>query len=463
MGQTRTVSAEELYDECIRTGDTLRAVCGRHGINFNTARRMVGRYIKESGRDSLHKRHKTRSDTPPQRKREQVRFEDFGDEAEATSVGTRIKTLDQLKAACEVDERIWEVDTWTANKWEVGTKTRTGKIVIEPLFQVKARLKRRQGAEVTGALEALLAQIRAAAPRVRTPRASVVVGNHLLIPSLYDAHVNKRSSDSLYTIEQAARDFMVVADALASKALSLGMTIERVLFPVGNDALHSDNLAGDTTDGTRLEVAGDPRDAVSALIDAYTHAFLYFAEIAPVDAVVVESNHDRFSSYWLGKTLEARFWNDARITVNTENIPRKYYRYGKTMIGLHHGDKQKLERLAVLMATEAPEMWAQTTHRQWMQGHVHYAAGMFYPVTESHGVSVRVIPALCPPDRWHVLRGFVGSNRAADAQFVHREHGPAGTFPVFVDEVVPAPDHTQTKRRTPDQHGGESGGGGGEG
>jgi hypothetical protein len=113
------------------------------------------------------------------------------------------------------------------------------------------------------------------------------------------------------------------------------------------------------------------------------------------------------------------------------------------------------------MAMEAPQKWADTTHREWLRGHIHHSAGLYLPVTSEKGVTARAIPALCPPDQWHVLHGFLGGKRAAEVLFYHRTRGPAGMFPVFVDEVT-RPDFAHDKRATPPQHAGEGASGAGE-
>lgn len=58
--------------------------------------------------------------------------------------GKRIKTLKDLLAHCEVDLGVWEVERHVINKWEVGAKDADGEIVVEPLFQVKAWLRKRK-------------------------------------------------------------------------------------------------------------------------------------------------------------------------------------------------------------------------------------------------------------------------------------------------------------------------------
>ena len=459
MGRSAaTISAEDLYEECIRTEQTLRAVCEAHGVNFNTARGMVGRYIRENGLPSLHKRRAKQTDATP---REQIRFDDLGETAEATSTDSaRITTLEQLLAAGKVDARVWKTKRWTLNKWDMGAKQDDGSIATQELFQVKAYLERRQDESAVDVLADLLAQIRAASPVVPAPkRATWAAGSFLLVPGIADVHFGKRSADGAWTLEHAVADFHATVDALIARVTALGIQVERVMFPVGNDALHVDSLSGATTKGTLVETSISPKQAAQAALDAYIYAIERLADLAPVDAVVIPGNHDALSGYTLGLAVWARFHNDKRVTVDKSDAPRKYYQHGQTLIGMAHGDSIKAAMLPTLMATEAKDKWSACSHYEWLLGHFHRAMTMYQPITSDKGVTVRVLPALCPADTWHTMRGFL-ADRAAEALLYHREHGPAGTFPVFVDEI--APDHTQDKRRTPAQHGGERSGGGGE-
>lgn len=365
-------------------------------------------------------------------------FEENSDGATVWSKSKRIKTLEHLLEVCAVDLSVWQVDHYVVNTWENAAKVEEG-VVVTTLYQVKAWLSRRKLAPVEDALKDLITQLGARAPKLPAPRGRARPGRYLLVPNLYDLHLNKRSYDGAYTIEQATAEFKSVIDAVVQRVHGLGMPVERVLFPAGNDALHADNLAGTTTKGTQLELAGSQRDAVKALIEAYRYAIQRLRTLAPVDVVAVESNHDRYSVAWLGATLEALFCKADGVTVDAVNYPRKYYRYGVTLLGLEHGDGTKPRDLAPLMAQEAPQEWAQTRYRQWLRGHVHHSAGMYYPITSDGGVTTRVIPALCPPDEYHVLHGFVGGHRAAEVMFFDRTRGPAGEFSVFVDEVAIRP------------------------
>lgn len=62
-----------------------------------------------------------------------------GNTAVATTVSTRIKTLEQLLEACQVDLDVWKVASYTANSWEQHSQANG----IVTLHQVKAQLQRK--------------------------------------------------------------------------------------------------------------------------------------------------------------------------------------------------------------------------------------------------------------------------------------------------------------------------------
>lgn len=400
----------------INPGETIREFALRIGRNFNTIRGDIaaagGVKTIEEDTDYHH-----------------VGFDDRQTTAEVYSKSYRITSLDDLIQACQIDLGIWEVERHIINKWETGRDQVT-------LVQVKAWLRRRVEADLYEALEEQITQIKTHAPRYNQPVPLAADGEYLFVPSLYDIHFGSRAVDSRHSLQTAARDYKAAVDALMSRALALNMPIKRVLFVPGNDALHTDNLTSTTSNGTAVETAVDIRDAISILIDCLVYAVERFALIAPVDVVPVESNHDRLNSYWMGKILEAYFINHPGVSVDIDRNPRKYYRFGQTLIGLEHGDKIKPDRLALIMATEAKADWARTTFREWLTGHWHRKQNMYFQATEEMGVVVRRLPALCPTDQYHLLLGFVGNHRAAEGLFYHYDFGPAGMFPVFIDELA---------------------------
>lgn len=356
--------------------------------------------------------------------------------ATASSSGASIQSLEELLDACgyyrDGLDKFWRVRRHVANVWESGDHQN---------WQVKAWFELREEYALEAAVDDIIDRLSEYVPKYELVKALDHSGEYLFVPSLYDAHFGKRSIDSKYTLGAAVKNYEAAGKAMIARAMSLDMSIKRILFVVGQDALHVDNLVGTTTAGTVMDVAAGQRKAIDAVIRAVTYVIEQLANIAPVDVVTVEGNHDQYSTYWLGKVVAAWFKNHQNVFVDAmydsgDPAPRKYYQFGNNLLGLDHGNNVKPADLALIMATEAPKLWADTEYREFLRGHFHRQMNLYHQVIEERGVNIRVLPALCPPDEWHVMKGFIGSQRAADALFYHYEHGPAGMFPVFVDELI---------------------------
>lgn len=411
-----------------------------------------GRQEQRDNIDIAKEEFKAFGDVPDNKEGVNFTIDQTGKGATARSNSKKIKSLDDLLEACNADLSMWRVKHHIINVWEMGRKHKIVDLAWEngaatgfvkddgdwnqvQNWQVKAWFEPRKEYPISKAIDGIISRLSGHIPDYSKAKPFEIKGEYLFVPSIYDAHINKMSYDGSYTLKQAAKDFKATGTAMVSRALAMRLPIKKIMFVVGQDALHADNLVGQTTYGTWMEVADSQRRAVDSLCDALVFVIEQFAQIAPTEVIAVESNHDRYSVYWLGKFLSAWFKDHPHVSVDSSPGPRKYYRFGKVLLGLDHGDKQKPADLALTMAVEAPEDWAKTKYREFLRGHFHRQTNMFHQVVEEKGVVVRVLPALCPPDEWHKQRGFIGNHRAADALFYHYEHGPAGSFPVFVDEL----------------------------
>lgn len=373
-----------------------------------------------------------------------------GDKATVQFTTDRITTLDQLLKACEVDLDTWEVEKCEINKYEMGRKHTlkslefnegkisgyledSGTLSIQPMVSVKVWLKRRPEKIFEEVIEQAIERLKNYSPVYTSSYVPQTKRGFLFSPQFYDPHFNNLSVDESHTVVKAADEFKHTVDLMVSKAQTFGMNIDRVLLPIGHDALHSDNLQGTTTKGTQQELAGNQRTAVDYMCQAYVHLIERFAEIAPVDVEIVPGNHDRFVTYFLGKYLEVWFRQHSDVSVDSSQGSRKYYRYGKTMICMEHGDRISPRDMIGVMATESPEYFSSTTWREVWRGHLHTDKTLFSPITEQYGVTVRYMPALAKTNEWHSLMGYVGNHRAAEGMFYHISEGPAGIFPIFLD------------------------------
>jgi hypothetical protein len=371
---------------------------------------------------------------PPSQQRERVEFSQAGDEATAYSVGRRIKTLEDLLTAAKVDTNAWRVKNWTANSWEQAANV-DGEIVVTTLHQVKAFLEPNREGNWRAVLDEMRGEMRRGSPAPLPLHPVRREGGVLLEIAIPDLHFGKWAwvdeTGGRYNMAEARRLFFWSIEELVAKAAH--HDIERILFPVGNDFLHIDTPTATTTAGTPQDVHGtyrqllrDGRRLAQAGIDR-------LAEIAPVDVVVVPGNHDSSAMYAIGEMLEDWYYNNPNVTVDNSPKTRKYYPYGRVLLGFTHGNDQRPDKLPLIMASEAREEWATAVFAEWHTGHLHTRKEFRYlPMDEFNGVRVRVIPSLCTADRWHYDKGYVAGVRSAEAYVWHRQRGLVAHYPANV-------------------------------
>jgi hypothetical protein len=145
--------------------------------------------------------------------------------------------------------------------------------------------------------------------------------------------------------------------------------------------------------------------------------------------VIAEGNHDEEGSGWLSDMMAVLYDNEPRLTVDTGSLPFYCHRWGKVMLGIHHGHKVKNENLPLLFAAQFPEIWGQTKRREIHCGHRHHRDEKEY-----NGVTVVQHPTLAARDAYAARGGWI-ADRAAWAITYHREYGPVGRIMVTPEMV----------------------------
>lgn len=368
------------------------------------------------------------STTPKASPQHKVEFTESGDEATAYSISPRIKTLEQLLEAAEVNLDRWQVNSWTANKWEMAANV-DGEIAITPLFQVKAHLGPNKTVQAAQLINDLRADLRASIPAIKAPVVKMPAGGHLLEISVFDLHFGKWAwvdeAGEGYDMDTAERLFMWAVEYLAQRAQTAVDGICQVLLPLGNDLFNADGMTGLTTKGTPQEMHGSHRQhfrrvrqMVRTAVDRLSR------EVAPVKVTIVPGNHDRETMYYLGEALDDWYSRHEWVEIDNSPLLRKYHQHGRNLIGFTHGNEEKVTDLPLIMANEAAAEWAETDWHEWHIGHTHKKKEMkFLPVDEIGGVRVRTIPSLSATNEWHYRRGYANGIRAAEAYVWHNEHG----------------------------------------
>jgi len=359
------------------------------------------------------------------------------DKAEIFSKGTVIKSLKDALKSAKVDLLVWDVERHVVNTWTTSAKNNDGELEQITNYQVKVWLKKKD-ASLSGipvALEELLRTIKS--PKREPIAAKKLVNPHLLEISIVDHHFGKLAwhgeTNNDYDLKIAERVYANAVDVLLSRGK--GFDVEQILFPVGSDFLHINGLAPLTANGTHQDVDGRMPKIFDVALASVIRAIDRCAAVAPVHVLWVPGNHDRETSYYLLKVLEAWFRNDKRVTVDASTTSRKYYKYGTNLLGFTHGDEERKGSLPLIMASERPQDWANTTFREWHLGHLHKSKETKYVTADSEGaVRERILPSLCGTDAWHYRKGYVQGNKAAEAYLYSKEHGYSGHFSVNADK-----------------------------
>lgn len=218
-----------------------------------------------------------------------------------------------------------------------------------------------------------------------------------------------------YDLDIAEQLLVDAFDHLVKAAPPCGQALVTLL----GDLLHYDSFVAETP-ASRNVLDADGR--YPKMVRAAVRSTRYLIKAAltrheTVHVIVERGNHDPSSSIFLMEALQNVYENEPRVTIDTSPAKFHYYRFGKNLIGIHHGDTVKMRDLPLLMAHDRAEDWGETEHRFWWTGHVHHDATQEYP-----GVKCESFRVLAAKDAWHSEKGY-RSGRDMKAIVLHREHG----------------------------------------
>lgn len=373
-------------------------------------------------------------------------FTDNGASATVEKITSeRVKTMDDLIRICEIDTDVWEIYKSEVSAYESHTKLRRydeenvrindlHKLV--PLFRVKVFLRRNTFNETVKNLkEELLNELKSHAieyKKLTYPKLNKKLRNVLLEINIFDLHFGKHAwedeTGENYDIKIAKEKYLKCINELLSLA-TVNYNIDRFLIPIGNDFFNSDNSFNTTTNNTPQNEDTRWQKTFSRGRQLIITAIDMISLIAPVTVLMVPGNHDFERTFYLGEVLEA--WYSKNPNVQVDNGPkiRKYFQYGKNLIGFTHGKDEKITDLPMLMATEVPELWAKTKYREIHLGHFHIKREIKWLSTEEYkGVVVRFMRSLTATDSWHFKKGFVGNIQSGEAFIWDYEQGLIGQF-----------------------------------
>jgi hypothetical protein len=362
--------------------------------------------------------------------------------------GWRLRDIDDVKRELNVDAAVWRVKSFEHSNYDVTMKIRNPGEADRPFTVQNVRLKvvfeRVVPEVVENAVDRLLARLEGKSPKppkIKRLKLGQKSGRNALEIALMDPHYGMRTfrpaSDAEWSPEFCAQMVMESLEEIIELAAPFG-PFEEIVLPMGNDFFHSDTIWQETTQGT-----GQPE------ADAYYNTFVTgealairivdrVKEIAPVRMYFIPGNHDRTTSFMLGRVLQAYYKNDPDVAVDATPSPYKFHEYGCNLIGYEHGHSVAAIRLAALMANEAPDAWARTKngYREWHLGDQHRKGSAKPSMMEEQGVSIEYLPSITAPNEWHRLKGFNWQKRGTMAFVWNFTRGPLARLQVNVDRYL---------------------------
>lgn len=407
----------------------LKTIEERTGIKINTLKSMR----KDAKNDGVH---------------ETSSFEQTHDYINVVSASKRITNEKELIEHFGIDTDIWELERYRVKtsegyrkdrsvEWHIkdgtvleGDVSDSGKMLVVPLFHIEARfIKKVREAKAKDAVQTLIEDAKKFSPKYPKVNYKKYDDGCLYEIAMPDIHFGRlawgEETGDDFDINIAQKAVCSVIEQLLS--FTGKYNISKILLPIGNDFYNSDNNTDTTTRGTPQQedtrwqkTFRRGRELAQEMIDSCI-------AIAPVDILIVPGNHDQQRSFYLGEVLEAWYANNANVKIDNCAAQRKYYQYGKSLIGFAHGYSENVQNLPLVMALEVPDKWAQTTYREWHTGDKHHKKDMVFRANEENGVLVRILRSLAPDDAWTFSKGFK-SLKAAEAFLWHPEQGLLAQF-----------------------------------
>ena len=380
------------------------------------------------------------------------KIEENGDELFITS--NIAKSLDDLVKEYKIDINIWECISFDPGAWTTPVKTRfqlknsnnedinvTLPTIIENRKSQAKFKKRIQIIDYNKFRKELIKDIKKNSPYIPTIHKNIKKTGNILEVNIPDLHLGKlawgeETGEDNYDIKVAVRRFKNALQYLVQEACSENK-FEKILFIVGNDLFNSDNAYPytQTTAGTPQQddvrwqkVFRMGRNMIIESID-------FLKQVAPVKVLIVPGNHDFQKSFYLGDVLDARFYNDKNVEIDNSPKTRKYFKWGKCLLGFTHGNRKDEgeSRLLNLMQNEQSENWSNTIFREWHCGDIHHYKevvkgsksknnGVYKYAEDIDSVVIKYLRTLMFNDEWEARKGYK-SQKGAHCFVWNKEDG----------------------------------------
>lgn len=417
----------------IALGDSARSISRA----LKVCRKRVAKLKKSAGKPVRQSVKKTKKKETLNIDLDDVGWQEKADEATATMTCTIPITKKDLAERFAIDLKKWECVEFRVKTWETSRADRqadlqfdegriTGKVRDRgqmkkcPMYSAGARYvirKESQAKDLAGVFRDALGK-----PKKRMARHPVETSEDIIEIALPDVHHGLRAiaeeSGSSYDLRESQSTVMRCVEQLCESLQH--DPVSRIVLPLGNDWLNSDNAAGTTAHGT-------PQDEDAHWLTTFREATKCAVEVVDycrnlaggVDVLLIPGNHDTERSYYLAECLQYAFGSADGVSIDAGLSATKARLHHDTLVGYHHGDGVQLSELIASMPARWPHLWAQSQWREWHLGHVHHEREQ-----DVGGIRVRHFRCICASSAWAAKKNYNDTLRAATSIRYRRERGP---------------------------------------
>lgn len=346
--------------------------------------------------------------TDAQRERLQAWLDLGSQEKAAAQCGCDARAIRKALRACE---KRAAADGYAPGHWENGVAPgyRMGKVTVQrgPDGKVERAWERQHPDQLDWAkvfqdmLDGILDDLPAAPAKTFHGEAEDL----LYVVPIGDAHFGSYSwagdTGESYDLSIAQSRHMGGIDALMRAA---PVCKEMVILNLGD--FFDSNCSKNRT--PRSGNIMDPSGTYGEILAAACKTTVYMINRALENAELVEyvgliGNHDPEASAALNAFVHAWYRNEPRV--KCQLLPHVYWykKYGKNLIGSHHGHGCKPSELPNVMAVDCRADWADAEHCTWLIGHFHHSQLL---AKEYGGATVEGFNTLASQNLHHYTEGY---------------------------------------------------------
>jgi len=258
--------------------------------------------------------------------------------------------------------------------------------------------------------------VKGRAPKVRQP--SFVNADLLTVYPIGDHHHGMYADPSETGDAYDAKISVHRLESAFDHLIALAPPSESALLINLGDFLHGNDSTNETEHGNRLDVDTRFGKVLHSGAMALVRCVLkLLAKHKTVHVWNIRGNHDRDAALGLAMAMSFYFHDEPRVIVDLGTGLYKYHRFGRVLIGSHHGHGAKAQDLPLIMAEDRKEDWGATDHRVWHCGHIHHLTRKDFV-----GCTVETHRTLAGSDAWHAGQGY-RSKKDMNAIVYHSVHG----------------------------------------